>query len=131
VEKRFDFAIEACKQVISLSSAGLVLTLTFREKFLKDGILPISFISFFVLSLLAIILSLFCILSTAGVIELAMKKSEEPKLYNHTLRALYFGMVITYILALGCLCYGAITTFSHKNNPEAEARTVNFNTLNK
>lgn len=109
-EKRFDFIVEACKQIITLSSAELALVAVFKDKFLQNHKFPTELYIFVVLAILSCLLSLVCILTTAGVIQRAIECDQQPTIYKSPLRYMFSTLLVIYGATLYFLAAGSLRT---------------------
>lgn len=96
IEKAFDFAQESTKQLITLATAVIALTITFLTDVVKTA--PAGSAPFlkaaWVLYLLSIVFGIFTLLSLTGNLE----KEESPSIYRGNI--VVFSM--SQVLSFGC-----------------------------
>ena len=119
-QKVFDFASDLTKQVITLASGIIAVTVTFNNGFVSADSTPKSAVLFLMLSwgfyLLSIIFGIISLMALTGQLQRAATSVEETKENAHTPRINVFNIrvgsgvqLISFLLATVCiLIFGGI-----------------------
>jgi hypothetical protein len=103
IEKAFDFAQEATKQLIALATGIIALTITFLTDVVDTASAGITFLrAAWVLYLVSVILGIFTLLSLAGNLE-RPGEGQTPSIYR--------GNVVTFSIGQ-IACFGAALAFT-------------------
>jgi len=99
LQKAFDFAQEATKQLIGLSTGIIALTITFLGDVADSG--SVAFLqAAWVLYLVSVILGILTLLTLAGNLE-RPTDGDNPTIYGTNIRTLAIGQVLSFAAALG------------------------------
>jgi len=100
IEKAFDFAQEATKQLIGLSTGVIALTITFLTDVVKTApsgseiFLQVAWVMY----LVSIAFGIFTLQALTGQLERA--EGEHPSIYSDVIRKASMGQIISFGLAL-------------------------------
>jgi hypothetical protein len=101
--KAFDFAQETAKQVLTLATAVLALTITFIKEIENGKRLGHALVTMeagWILFLISIVFGVMTLMTLSGNLE--RPQSDSPSIYGGNITAMAGAQMIAFFLALGC-----------------------------
>jgi hypothetical protein len=119
-EKSFDFAYEIVKQIISISTILLGVSLTFFEKFnFADS--NWALITSWILFLITILWGLFVMMGITGSIA---KNPTAADIYEKNITSSMIWLIIIFISAFGFLIFHTSKILSHEPEKQSEEKVI-------
>ncbi|QBN17264.1 hypothetical protein [Flavobacterium nackdongense] len=118
-EKSFDFAYEIVKQIISISTILLGVSVTFFEKFnyLNNNW---ALITSWILFLVCILIGLFVMMGITG----SLSKNSNPSIYDANNTGFTIILVILFIAAFGFLVFHTTKIMNYKPVEEKKEKVI-------
>lgn len=111
-KKAFDFASETTKQLITLSTGIITVTITFSKDLLemgKDSHNEIL-IAAWILFLISIILGVWTLMALTGELEQVGKKPQKPSIRGRNVTIPSALQILTFLFAIGmAVAYGVVS----------------------
>lgn len=119
-EKSFDFAYEIVKQIISISTILLGVSLTFFEKFnFADS--NWALITSWILFLISILWGLFVMMGITGSMA---KNPTTADIYEKNITSSMIWLIVISIAAFGFLIFHTSKILSHKTEQQSEEKVI-------